>query len=76
MDNKFNDLKIQTQEIIDLIAANNHKEANIKLRDVSELLDEIFDFSDDDADLVEISRYQVLLNQLQQKIKNSALNQL
>ena len=74
MDNKFNDLKIQTQEIIDLIAANNHKEANIKLRDVSELLDEIFDFSDDDADLVEISRYQVLLNQLQQKIKNSALN--
>ena len=74
MDNKFNDLKIQTQGIIDLIAANNHKEANIKLRDVSELLDEIFDFSDDDADLVEISRYQVLLNQLQQKIKNSALN--
>ena len=74
MDNKFNDLKVQTQEIIDLIAANNHKEANIKLRDVSELLDEIFDFSDDDADLVEISRYQVLLNQLQQKIKNSALN--
>ena len=74
MDNKFNDLKVQTQEIIDLIASNNHKEANIKLRDVSELLDEIFDFSDDDADLVEISRYQVLLNQLQQKIKNSALN--
>ena len=74
MDNKFNDLKVQTQEIIDLVAANNHKEANIKLRDVSELLDEIFDFSDDDADLVEISRYQVLLNQLQQKIKNSALN--
>ena len=74
MDNKFNDLKVQTQEIIDLIAANNHKEANIKLRDVSELLDEIFDFADDDADLVEISRYQVLLNQLQQKIKNSALN--
>ena len=71
MDNKFQEIKSQTQEIIDLIAIKNHADANSKLADVSELLDELFDFSDDDADLIEISRYQVLLNQLHQKI-NSA----
>lgn len=68
MENKFEDLKIQTQEIIDLIASKNYADANFKLAEVSELLDELFDFSDDDADLVSISRYQVLLNQLHQKI--------
>lgn len=68
MENKFNEIKAQTQEIIDLIASKNYSEANFKLIEVSELLDELFDFSDDDADLIEISRYQVLLNQLHQKI--------
>ena len=68
MENKFTDLKIQTQEIIDLIAAKNYSEANFKLSEVSELLDELFDFSDDDADLIQISQYQVLINQLHQKI--------
>lgn len=70
MENKFNEIKSQTQEIIDLIAAKNFSEANFKLAEVSELLDELFDFTDDDADLVEISKYQVLLNQLHQKINN------
>lgn len=70
MENKFADLKIQTQEIIDLIAAKNYSEANFKLSEVSELLDELFDFSDDDADLIQISQYQVLINQLHQKINN------
>ena len=70
MENKFADLKIQTQEIINLIAAKNYSEANFKLSEVSELLDELFDFSDDDADLIQISQYQVLINQLHQKINN------
>ena len=70
MENKFADLKIQTQEIIDLIAVKNYSEANFKLSEVSELLDELFDFSDDDADLIQISQYQVLINQLHQKINN------
>lgn len=70
MENKFRDLKAQTQDIIDLIASKNYADANFKLSEVSELLDELFDFSDDDADLVEISRYQVLLNQLHQKINS------
>ena len=68
MDNKFSELKLQTQEIIDLIAAKDFINANIKLADVSEMLDELMDFTDDDHDIIEIVRYQVLLNQLHQKI--------
>lgn len=67
-DLKFNALKNNVQEIIDLMAGKQYTEANFKLAEASELLDEILDFSADDDDLIEISRYQVLLNQLQQKI--------
>ena len=66
--NKFTVLKNSVQEIIDLIAKKQNKEANNKLLEVSELLDELLDFSDADEDLIEISKYQVLLNQLHQKI--------
>lgn len=66
--NKFSELKNGVQEIIDLIAHKNYKEANNKLVDVSEELDELLDHSDEDEDLIEISKYQVLLNQLQQKM--------
>lgn len=66
--NKFTDLKKGVQEIIDLIANKNAKEANNKLVEVSEVLDELLDYSEDDQDLIEISKYQVLLNQLHQSI--------
>lgn len=66
--NDFNLLQQEVQKIIDLIAAKNGKEANNKLVQISQQLDDFIDFSDDDADLIEISRYQVLLNQLHQKI--------
>jgi hypothetical protein len=66
--NKFTDLKKGIQEIIDLIANRNAKEANNKLVEVSEVLDELLDYSEDDQDLIEISKYQVLLNQLHQSI--------
>jgi hypothetical protein len=66
--NDFNLLQKEVQKIIDLIAAKNGKEANNKLVEISQQLDDFLDFSDDDADLIEISRYQVLLNQLHQKI--------
>ena len=66
--NDFNVLQQEVQKIIDLIAAKNGKEANNKLVEISQQLDDFLDFSDDDADLIEISRYQVLLNQLHQKI--------
>ncbi|WP_348811042.1 hypothetical protein [Flavobacterium maritimum] len=66
--NNFDDLKIGVQEIIDLIASRNGREANNKLAEVSEELDELLDYSEDDEDLMELSRYQVLLNQLHQRI--------
>ncbi len=66
--NKFNDVKNGVQQIIDFIAEKNAKEANNKLADVSEELDELLDFAEEDEDLIEISKYQVLLNQLHQKI--------
>ena len=69
---KFSTLKKEVQEIIDLIVSKQNKEANNKLVEVSEMLDELLDFSDDDEDLMEISRYQVLLNQLHQKINTPA----
>jgi hypothetical protein len=65
---KFTSLKKDVQELIDLIANKNSNEAKNKLAEVSEDLDELLDFSEDDEDLMEISRYQVLLNQLHQKI--------
>lgn len=65
---KYSSLKTDVQEIIDLIAAKNAKDANNKLVEVSELLDEMLDTSDEDEDLIEISKYQVLLNQLYQRI--------
>lgn len=66
--NDFNLLQQEMQKIIDLIAAKNGIEANNKLVEISQQLDDFLDFSDDDADLIEISKYQVLLNQLHQKI--------
>lgn len=68
MDEKFNELKNGVQEIIDFIANKNAKDATNKLVEVSEELDELLDHSADDEDLIEISKFQVLLNQLQQKI--------
>ncbi len=71
--NKFNGLKNQVQEIIDLMAKKELIEANFKLLDAGEDLDELLDFSEKDEDLIEISKYKILFNQLQQKI-DLALN--
>lgn len=69
MDTKpYEELKANVQEIIDLISEKNSREANNKLTAVSETLDELLDHAEDDEELLEISRYQVLLNQLHQKI--------
>jgi CRISPR/Cas system CSM-associated protein Csm2 small subunit len=68
MNTKFEYLKANVQEIIDLIAAKQDREANNKLLEVSEILDEMLDHAEEDEELREISRYQVLLNQLHVKI--------
>ncbi len=64
----FEELKKGVQEIIDLIANKDNKSANNKLIEISEKLDDFLDHTDEDEDLREISKYQVLLNQLFQKI--------
>jgi hypothetical protein len=66
--NKFSELQSGVQEIIDFIAGKNGREANNKLVEVSEELDELLDHAEEDEELREISKYQVLLNQLQQRI--------
>lgn len=68
INNQFEDLKNGVQEIIDLIAAKENKSANNKLLEISDKLDDLLDHSDEDEDLREISKYQVLLNQLFKKI--------
>jgi 16S rRNA A1518/A1519 N6-dimethyltransferase RsmA/KsgA/DIM1 with predicted DNA glycosylase/AP lyase activity len=69
MDSKvYEELKKDVQEIIDLIVGKQNKEANNKLVEVSETLDELLDHAEEDEELVELGRYMVLLNQLHQKI--------
>lgn len=65
---RYEELKNRVQEIIDLIVQKDNKEANNRLTSVSETLDELLDHAEEDDELIEISRYQVLLNQLFQKI--------
>ena len=57
--NKFSALKINVQEIIDLIEKKEISEANFKIAAASELLDEILDNCEADEDLIELSRFQV-----------------
>jgi hypothetical protein len=66
--NKFSEIKANVQEVIDLIAANDSVAAGNKLIIISDELDELLDFAEEDEDLIEISKYQVLLNQLFLKV--------
>ena len=70
--NKFENLKSNVQEIIDAIATKKYSFAKSKLFETSETLNELLDVSDDEEDLMEISRYQVLLNQLHRKINSES----
>lgn len=65
---QFEEIKIGIQNIIDMIAVKDYKSANNKLNEISENLDDLIDLSDEDEDVREISKYQVLLNQLFKKI--------
>jgi len=66
---KFQTLHTKTQEIIDALARQNKKDASLKISEATELIDALLDFSEADADIVEISKYQILLKQLNQRIK-------
>lgn len=69
MSQNSSDIQVQVQTIINFIAQKNSIDATFKLAEVSDLLDELIDFSEAGDDLIELSRYQVLLNHLQQKIE-------
>jgi hypothetical protein len=74
MEINFTELQITVQQIIDLIAAKDLKAANNKLVDASEILDELLDHAEEEEQLIEISKYQVLINQLHQKINVNPAN--
>ena len=69
MSQNISGIQAQVQTIIDLIAQKNVAAASIKLSEVNDLLDELIDFSEAGDDLIELSRFQVLLNHLQQKVE-------
>ena len=71
MENKFDAIKKDIQFIIDHMVIKNFSEASLQLVQVSDVLDEMLDTSEDEVVLREISKYQVLLNHLQMKMSTS-----
>ena len=67
MENK-DSLILEIQKIIDFIILQQKDQANQKLLEVSNLLDDILDATENDEDLVELHKYQMLLNHLNIKI--------
>jgi hypothetical protein len=67
MENK-DSLILEIQKIIDFLALQQKDQANQKLLEVSNLLDDIIDATENDEDLVEFHKYQILLNHLNVKI--------
>lgn len=68
MIDQFTEIKKDIQLIIDQMVIENFSEASILLIEVSNVLDEMLDATDDEVLLREISKYQVLLNHLQIKM--------
>lgn len=64
INNQFQDCQIRMQEIIDLVLSKQIDEANIKISLLTDTLNEMIDISDNDEDIMKISKYQVLLIQL------------
>ena len=68
MNDTFEKIKADIQLIIDAMAAQNFSDASIKLVEVSDELDDLIDTTDDEETMIEIAKYQVLLNHLQIKM--------
>ncbi len=63
-------LILEIQKIIDFIAANQKQQANQKLVEVSQVLDDLLDTTEMDEELVELHKYQLVLNHLNNKINS------
>ena len=72
MDDKFATIKKEIQLIIDAMAMKNFSEASSKLVEVSDVLDNLIDTTNEEIVLREISKYQVLLNHLQIKMSTNS----
>ncbi len=68
MNNLFAPLKIEIQSIIDNIAIKKVTVACQKLIEVSNSIDQLIDVTTDEEILVELTKYQLLLNHLQLKM--------
>ena len=66
--NSITSLKIKFQEIIDLISQKNILEARIKIKAVSDIINELIDYSKSDEELKALSPFQILLVHLQTKL--------
>ncbi|UYW01527.1 hypothetical protein K5I29_00885 [Flavobacterium agricola] len=69
MHKNFDILKEEVQAVIDHIGKRETIQATAKHIEAHEILDELIDFVTEDAELIQVSYYQVLLNQLHQKIQ-------
>lgn len=67
---QIKNLKPKVQTVIDLIVKKDWVNANIALHDVSNEVEELFDSAVLDEHIIELSKYQVLLQHLLLKIKN------
>jgi len=59
------------QEVIDAIASKEFRTASLKLETVNNTIDAYLDTTSDDEVLVELSKYQVLTQHLQNKLNAS-----
>jgi hypothetical protein len=72
MGDKFATIKKEIQLIIDAMAMKNFSKASSKLVEVSDVLDNLIDTTNEEIVLREISKYQVLLNHLQIKMSTNS----
>lgn len=63
-------LKPKIQAIIDCIVAKNNVQASILLSEVNDEIEDLIDLTSDNNELIELSKYQMLLKHLQNKMKN------
>ena len=66
--NSIDSLKIKVQKIIDLIALKKISEAQSEIENVTEIINELIDYSKSDEEIQALSPFQILLNHLQLKI--------
>ena len=66
----FTELKIRVQKVIDSLVAKDREVTTLRLNEARDLLEELTDYANNDGDLIELSRYRILLDQLELKNGN------